>query len=210
MTDVSRLVVVRHGETDWTRSGRHTSRTDIDLTPAGREAATRLGAALHAWTFAQVLTSPRRRALETARLAGFVDVAAIVDDLVEWDYGEYEGRTTAEIRAGHPGWTVWDGPVPGGEDALAVGARADRVIARVRAVPGDSLVFGHGHLLRVLAARWTGAAPEFGRHVCLDPGAIGMLGWERETPAIEQWNVDSTRRGAEVAAPPPTTRLPTR
>jgi broad specificity phosphatase PhoE len=188
---VSELVLARHGETEWTRSGRHTGRTDIDLTDAGRNDAREIGRALAGRTFALVLVSPMHRALETARLAGFRDVE-VVEDLREWDYGNYEGRTTLEIRQEVPGWTVWTYPSPAGETAEEVAARVDRVITRVRALDGDVVIFGHGHSLRVLGARWCDLPPTDGRAVALDPASICVLGYERETPVIRTWNWSAT------------------
>jgi probable phosphoglycerate mutase len=139
-------------------------------------------------SFALILSSPRIRALDTARLAGFGDRVELDDDLAEWDYGIYEGRTTAEIRETEPGWSVWTSDITGGESAAAVGARVDRVIARVRAETGDALLFAHKHVLRVLAARWLDLPPTEGRHLALDTATISVIGWERETPVIERWN----------------------
>ena len=181
------LWLVRHGETEWSRDGRHTSTTELDLTETGVEVAQTLRDRLADTSFDLVLTSPRHRARRTAELAGFAD-AEVDDDLVEWDYGKVEGRTTADIRVGLPGWTVWDGPVPGGETLDEVAARADRVIARLRAGSGDQAVIAHGHVLRVLAARWCGWRPVDGRHLPLAAGAVCELGWERETPALVAWN----------------------
>jgi broad specificity phosphatase PhoE len=182
------VVLVRHGETEWSRSGRHTGKTDLPLTEKGREDAERLSACLAGRRFARVLTSPLRRATETCRLAGLGDGADVRADLREWDYGEYEGRTTPEIRNERPGWTLWTDGVPGGETADEVGARADRVIAEVRAIEGDVAIFGHGHMLRVLAARWIELSPVEGRRFALEAGRIGVLGHERETPVILRWN----------------------
>ena len=183
------VVLVRHGATEWSISGRHTGTTDLELTPEGCAAAGRLGAVLSAWSFSLVLTSPLRRASETARLAGFGDDAVVVEpDLVEWAYGDYEGLTTPEIRETVPGWTVWSHPSPGGESAAAIGARVDRVIARVQGVDGPVLLVAHGHVLRVLAARWLGLAPADGRLFALDPATVSVLGWERETPVLRRWN----------------------
>ena len=181
--------LVRHGETEWSASGRHTSRTDIPITEAGRAQALELGRRLAGHPFALVLTSPRQRATETARLAGFGE-AVVDDDLREWDYGTLEGRTTAEIRAAIPDWTIWTGPWPGGETADEVAARADRVLARCQAVSveGDTLLFAHGHFLRVLAARWLDLPAAGGGHFALGTATIGVLGWERERPVIETWN----------------------
>jgi probable phosphoglycerate mutase len=181
------LWLVRHGETTWSRDGRHTSVTELPLTQRGIEAAREVGRRLAGHAFALVLTSPRRRARETAELAGFPD-AVVDDDLAEWAYGRYEGVTTAEIRESDPGWTVWTHPSPGGETAEDVTARVDRVIERVRSVDGDVLVFGHSHLLRALAARWLGLSVAEGRLFRLDPATISVLGYERETPVAVRWN----------------------
>ncbi len=183
-----RLWLVRHGETAWSRAGKHTSRTDVLLTRLGRRQAAGVAHKLVGHPFTLVLSSPRLRAFETARLAGFGERAETTNDLVEWDYGEDEGRTTAEIRADRPGWTIWnDGPL-GGETAAEVAARVDRVVARVRAADGDALVFAHGHVLRVVAARWIGEPPGEGRSFELGTATVSVLGWERETPTIERWN----------------------
>ena len=181
--------LVRHGETEWSASGRHTSLTDIPLTAAGREQALDLGRRLAGQRFALVLTSPRSRAAETARLAGFPD-AETVDDLREWDYGALEGLTTTEIRGDLPDWMIWTGPWRGGETADDVAARADRIIAHCldRAVDGDVLLFSHGHFLRVVAARWVGLPAAGGGHFALDTATIGILGWERAARVIERWN----------------------
>jgi broad specificity phosphatase PhoE len=185
----SHAVLVRHGQTEWSESGRHTSRTDVPLTAEGREQARRLAAHLTARHFALVLCSPLQRARETCELASFSGAAEYTQDVVEWDYGEYEGRTTDDIRHDVPNWSLWRNGVPGGETADDVGARADRVIARVRATDGDSIVFSHGHFLRVLGARWVELAPTDGGRFALSPAAISELGWERETPVFDQWNV---------------------
>ena len=182
------VVLVRHGETEWSRTGRHTGRTEVPLTEKGREQAAAVGAALRDHAFALVLTSPLGRALDTCRLAGFGDRALQRDELMEWDYGAYEGRTTAEIREERPGWTLWSDGVPKGETVEQVGKRVDRVLDEVRAADGDALVFAHGHLLRVLAARWLGLEPEAGRLFALDPATLSTLGWERETAVVERWN----------------------
>ena len=183
------IVLVRHGETEWSRAGRHTGRTDVPLTDEGREQAATLGAALGGWRFALVLTSPLSRAADTCRLAGLGEVAQERDDLREWDYGAaYEGRTTAEIREERPGWTLWRDGVPGGETAAEVGARADRAIAELRAAEGDAVLFAHGHLLRVLAARWLDLDPDQGRLFALETATISVLGYERETAVIRLWN----------------------
>ena len=183
-----RAVLVRHGETEWSAGGRHTGRTDVPLTEAGRVAAVRLGACLVGWDFAAVLVSPMWRARQTCELAGFGDRAEVRDDLREWDYGAYEGRRTVEIRAERPGWSIWRDGVPGGETVEQVGRRADRVIAEVRASSGDVILFGHGHLLRILAARWLGLPPARGRSLALGTATMSVLGWERENRVIEGWN----------------------
>jgi len=186
-----KLWIVRHGETTWARLGRHTSHTDVPLTRAGRDDARRVGAALHGHSFALVLSSPKRRALETARLAGFAESVEVTDDLLEWDYGLDEGRTTPEIRAERPGWTIWhDGPRDG-ESARHVAARVDRVIARARAARGDTLAFAHGHVLRALTARWLDLPVRDGRLFELGTATISVLGWEREQPVIERWNAEA-------------------
>jgi broad specificity phosphatase PhoE len=182
------LWLARHGETEWSASGRHTGRTDIPLTETGQAQAATLGERLHGHRFVLVLSSPLARAADTARLAGFRDVTVLDEDLREWDYGEFEGRKTEEIRERYPGWTIWQGPWPGGESIDEVAARADRVITRVRAVDGDVLVFSHGHLLRVLAARWLEREPQAGGMLALSTATISLLGWEREAPVIERWN----------------------
>jgi broad specificity phosphatase PhoE len=182
------VVLVRHGETEWTREGKHTGRTDIPLTERGRQQAQAVGAALQGRRFALVLTSPLARALETCRLAGFGDVAEQRDELREWDYGAHEGRTTIEIRKEVPGWTLWRDGVPDGETIQEVAARVDRVIAELRSIQGDALLFAHGHVLRVLAARWLGLEPEAGALFALDPASISTLGYERETSVLRLWN----------------------
>lgn len=183
----SELWLVRHGPTEWSEAGRHTSSTDLPLLPAGEDAAGRLAPTLADQSFALVLSSPLGRARRTAELAGFAD-AEVDADLAEWDYGEYEGLTTARIRESVPGWTVWSHPTPGGESAAEVAARSDRVVERVRAAHGPVLAFAHGHSLRVLAARWLGLDATQGRLLRLDTATVSVLGWERETPAIARWN----------------------
>jgi probable phosphoglycerate mutase len=183
-----RVVLVRHGETEWSRTGRHTGGTDVALTERGRREAEAVRRALQGWSFALQLTSPRQRAMETARLAGFA-TPEITGDLAEWDYGDYEGRRTDEIRSERPGWLLWRDGVPGGETLADVARRTDRVIERVRGAAGDAIVFAHGHLLRVLAARWLGLDPAVGGHLALDAGSLSVLGWEREVPVLDRWNV---------------------
>ena len=182
------IVLVRHGETEWSRAGKHTGRTDVPLTEAGRRQAQAVGIELQKRRFAAVWTSPLSRAADTCRLAGFGDVAVERDELMEWDYGEYEGRTTAEIRGERPGWTLWRDGVPGGETIDEVAARVDRLLADAESVPGDVLLFAHGHVLRVLAARWLGLEPAAGRLFALDPATLSVLGYERETRVVRQWN----------------------
>jgi broad specificity phosphatase PhoE len=182
------LWLVRHGETEWSRLGRHTGRTDLPLTDAGRAQARSVARKLAGHEFELILSSPLSRALETARLAGFADRVETTDDLLEWHYGADEGLTTKKIREGRPGWTVWrDGPRDG-ESADEVAARVDRVIERVRAAEGDVLVFAHGHVLRVLAARWLDEPPTEGRLYALSTATVSVLGYERETAVIERWN----------------------
>ena len=183
-----RLWVVRHGETEWSLAGRHTGRTDLPLTPEGERQASALGPILARRRFALVLTSPLRRARDTCRLAGFGDVAQAEPDIAEWDYGRYEGMTRSEIEKSDPGWTIWTGVVPGGEAAQEVAARADRVITRAISAGGDALLFAHGHLLRVLAARWLGLPAAEGRRLGLDPATLGILGHERAARVIQMWN----------------------
>lgn len=182
--------LVRHGETEWARLGRHTGRTDIPLTATGRDQARALGRALAGHAFELVMTSPLSRAVDTAALAGFPERAVIEQDLQEWDYGALEGRLTTDIREDYPDWTIWDGPWPGGETIDQVAERADRVVARARSVSGDVLIFAHGHLLRVLAARWLNLPPTDGGLFALSTATISVLGWEREAAVIESWNED--------------------
>ena len=183
----SELWLVRHGETEWSRDGRHTSTTDLPLTEHGVEVAHQLAPRLADTEFAQVLTSPRQRARMTADLVGHGD-AEVDEDLVEWAYGDYEGVTTATIRETVPGWSVWTHPTPGGESAAEVSARLDRVVEKAREHPGRTLVFGHGHALRALTARWLGLPVEAGRHFRLDTSTLSVLGWERESAVLLRWN----------------------
>ena len=181
------VVLVRHGETEWSRDGRHTGRTDLPLTDIGEKQAARLGTLLTDRTFALILTSPLQRARRTCELAG-LGGAEIVDDLRELDYGVYEGRTTADIQLDQPGWNVWTAPLVGGETIDEAGARADRVIRRLRQTEGDVAVFGHGHMLRILGARWCDFPANAGAHLALDTASISILGYERTTPVIRSWN----------------------
>jgi probable phosphoglycerate mutase len=181
------LWVIRHGETEWSRDGRHTSTTDLPLTEDGERVARSLRERLSGEAFDLVLTSPMQRARVTARLVGHDD-AVVDDDLVEWRYGDYEGRTSAEIREDVPGWTIWTHPAPGGETPDQVTERLDRVVERLRAVPARALVFGHGHALRALTARWLGLPATDGRLFRLDTATLSRLGFERENPVILAWN----------------------
>ena len=183
-----RVFLVRHGETEWSVTGQHTGRTDIPLTEEGRRQAKRLGARLARERFALVLVSPLSRAQETARLAGFGDVAQVEPDLVEWDYGAYDSLTAADIRRERPGWTPWWGGFPGGETLEDLSVRAERVLTRVRAVDGDVALFAHGHILRIIAARWLEQPAIEGARYYLATATLSVLGWERETSVIDRWN----------------------
>jgi len=180
--------IVRHGETEWSLSGAHTGRTDIPLTPRGRDRASRLRGFLQGHSFALVLTSPLQRARETSSLAGYAHLAEVEPDLREWDYGTYEGKKTAEIRKADPRWSIWWSAVPEGESLDEVARRAQRVIARITAAPGDVLLFAHGHILRILTAEWLSLPPDAGRYFLLDPASISILGYERENRVIELLN----------------------
>jgi probable phosphoglycerate mutase len=184
------LVLVRHGETEWSRTGRHTSFSDVGLTPAGRDEALAAAAKLEGRRFAAVFTSPMQRARETCRLAGLADRAVVTDDLREWNYGDYEGLTTPQIRETNPGWTIFTGDPPGGETSVQVGARADHIIERAAAaaVDGDVALFAHGHFLRVVGARWVGLDARDGARLGLDTATICVLGYERERRVLRVWN----------------------
>jgi len=184
---MSEVWLVRHGETEWSRDHRHTSTTDLPLTPVGEAGATVLAPRLAETDFDRVLSSPRQRARRTAELTGFPD-PDIDDGLVEWGYGDYEGITTAEIRETVPGWSVWTDPTPGGETPEQVTERLDAVVDRLHAGPDRALVFGHGHALRALTARWLGLPVRDGRSFRLDTATVSVLGYERETPVILRWN----------------------
>jgi broad specificity phosphatase PhoE len=190
------VYLARHGETAWSRSGQHTGLTDLPLTEQGERNARRLGERLAGMRFATVFTSPLQRAVRTCELAGFGAAAEVDRDLVEWNYGEYEGRRTREIRAGRPDWQLFRDGCPGGESPREVGARADRVIGRVRVVRGDVLIFSSGHFLRVLAARWLGLEPAAGRYFLLGTASLSALGYEHaeSEPVIQLW--DDTRHVA--------------
>ncbi len=184
------VYLARHGETAWSLSGQHTGRTDLPLTERGERQARALGGRLRGVNFAKVLTSPSQRAKRTAELAGFGHVAEVDPDLAEWDYGHYEGRRTADILAERPGWFLFRDGAPGGETPDQAGARADRVIQRVRAVGGNVLIFSSAHILRVLAARWLGLEAAAGRYYLLDTSSLSILGYEHNLsePAIRLWN----------------------
>ena len=189
----TQLWLVRHGETEWSASGKHTSRTDVPLTAKGRERAVVLGEYLAGKDFCAVFRSPMMRARETCELAGFGERAVVDTDLCEWDYGIYEGKTTRETQVEIPGWSVWTHAIEGGESLEQVGARADCMIARALAAaegkPCNVALFGHAHILRILAARWVGLEPKGGAVLALSTGSVSVLGWERETRVIQQWNL---------------------
>jgi probable phosphoglycerate mutase len=184
------VYLARHGETAWSLSGQHTGLTDLPLTERGEINARRLGDRLRGMTFAQVFTSPLQRAYKTCELAGFGPTAQVDPDLVEWNYGDFEGRRTVEILKGRPGWQLFRDGCPGGESPSDVGARADRVIARARAVAGDVLVFSSGHILRVLGARWLGLPPGGGRYFLLGTASLSALGYEHDAsePVFRFWD----------------------
>jgi len=190
LNSLPRAYLVRHGETAWSLSGQHTGRTDLPLTPQGEPNARRLGERLAGIHFERVFTSPLSRARRTCELAGFGSSAVVDSDLLEWDYGAYEGKTRAEICRGHPGWEVFRDGCPGRESLAQVVVRADCVITRLRAIGRDTLVFSSGHLLRVLAVRWLGIDGAMGRYLLLDPAGISVLGYQRELaePVIRLWN----------------------
>ena len=185
-------VLVRHAETEWSRDGRHTGLTDLPLTERGRAVARELAPRLASWRFALVLVSPARRARETCELCGLGDDALVCDELHEWDYGEYEGLTTAQIHQQRPGWSLWRDGCPGGESAELVGARADRVIERLRDGAGDAALFSHGHMLRVLGARWIELTPQHGARLKLATGAVSVLGHEHGQQALAGWSCASS------------------
>ena len=193
--DLPVIFLARHGETAWSLSGQHTGVTDLPLTERGERNARRLGGRLEGLRFARVLTSPLERAARTCELAGFGSVAAVDRDLVEWDYGQYEGRRTAEIQAERPGWRLFRDGCPGGESPTNVGVRADRVVDRVRAVRGNVLLFSSGHFLRVLGARWLGLEPAAGIYFVLRTGSLSALGYEHDLsqPVIQLWDDTNCR-----------------
>ncbi len=189
--------IIRHGETEWSRTGRHTGRTDVPLTAVGARQAAALHQLLDGRRFALVLSSPLARAWETCRLAGYADVAQPTDDLLEWDYGAHEGRTSAEIQREQPGWTIWSGGVPGGETLEDVGRRAGRVIERAVEARGDVALFAHGHVLRILTACWLGLSPGNGRLFALGTASIGVLGRESANRVIRSWNLSAVTRSLD-------------
>ena len=192
------VVLVRHAETEWSRDGRHTGLTDIPLTDAGRATAKALAGELQGWRFERVLVSPLRRARETCELCGLGDRAEVCDALREWDYGDYEGLTTPQIRQSRPDWNLWRDGCPAGESAAQVGARADRVIAVLGASSGPVAAFSHGHMLRVLGARWIELEPAAGGRLGLSAGAISVLGYEHDTRILARWNDDGAARRRQV------------
>jgi probable phosphoglycerate mutase len=186
------LWLIRHGETEWSRSGAHTGRTDLPLTPEGREKAAALARLLAGKRFAVVLSSPLQRALDTCRLAGYGAEAAIDPNLREWDYGDYEGRTTSEIQKEVPAWSVWANGVPNGETIEQVASRAESVIARAAQVDGEVALFAHGHILRILCGRWLGLPPDAGRLFALSTASVSTLGYERTTRVVTRWNFSAS------------------
>ena len=190
------IVLVRHGETEWSRDLKHTGLTDIPLTERGRAEAQVLRDALSDWSFERVITSPLERAVLTCKLAGLGESAEFSDALLEWDYGEYEGITTKEIRERRPGWYLWRDGVPGGETAAQVGARLDPLVEELKGAEGDVALFAHGHVLRVLTARWLGLPPEDGALFALGTATLSALGFERETAVIRRWNAPVQASGA--------------
>jgi broad specificity phosphatase PhoE len=189
MNEPESVWLIRHGETEWSRSGAHTGRTDIPLIAAGEKRAAAAGRYLAARPFALVLTSPLKRAMDTCRIAGYGAVAQVEPNLREWDYGDYEGRTTADIRRDVPNWSLWTMGVPGGETIEQVADRARLVIERLSSVSGEVALFAHGHILRILTACWLDLSPDAGRLFALDTGSLSVLGYERDTRVIERWNL---------------------
>lgn len=191
MDDHRQLWLFRHGETEWSKSGQHTGRTDIPLDKAGEARARAIGRRLKGRPFSLVLSSPLIRAVETCRLAGYADGAELDNDLMEWDYGHYEGRKTADIRKERPGWLIWKGGVPGGETVDQVGERARRVIERALAADGDVALFAHAHILRILTACWLGLPPVNGQFFALGTATVSVLGFEHDYRVIVRWNQNS-------------------
>ena len=188
-TGPNRIVLVRHGETEWSRAGKHTGRTDVALTDVGEAQAAALQPVLAGWTFDAVLVSPLTRARDTLERLDRSEPVTVLDDLREWDYGDDEGRTTAEIRVDRPDWSVWEDGPANGERVEDVAARADRVLRHLRATDGDALVVAHGHVLRIFAARWLALSPHAGRLLALDPATVSVLDHEREQRVLRQWNL---------------------
>ena len=190
-SDLTKLYLARHGDTDWTDSHRHTGRTDLPLNECGEAHARQLGEWLHGFSFVRVFSSPLQRASRTCELAGFGSVAELDSDLIEWDYGRFEGAITGDVLRDHPGWELFRDGCPGGETPLDVAARADRFIARVQSITGEVLAFSSGHIIRMIAARWNGLAPAAGRVFFCRPASVGVLGFEhenRDQPVIRLWN----------------------
>ena len=189
MTPHSELWIFRHGQTEWSLSGAHTSRTDLPLTEEGERLAKTSVRLVSGKKFAMVLSSPRKRAVTTCKYAGLGDQMELTEDLFEWDYGDYEGLTTIQIHEKFDkDWSIWNGKTPGGETGAQVAARADKLIARAKTAGGDVALFGHGHMLRVLTSRWLGLGPEDGRLFLLSTGTLSILGYERDTHVIKVWN----------------------
>jgi probable phosphoglycerate mutase len=185
---IQQVALIRHGETEWSLTGQHTGISDIPLTQHGREVAKLLAPVLAKKKFNLVLTSPLGRAKQTCELAGLLESAQVDPDLTEWNYGQYEGLTPGQIHVMAPGWMIFDDGCPAGESPGQVGARADRVIAKVRAVTGDVALFAHGHIFRVFAARWIGLPAQAGRHFLLDTATVSVLSYYRGVPAVKRWN----------------------
>ena len=204
MNALPKIYLVRHGETAWTMSAQHTGRTDIPLTEQGEREAHELRARLRGLTFARVLTSPLQRARRTGELAGFAQCVHADPDLMEWNFGTYEGRRTSDIRAGRPGWDLFEGGCPGGETLMEVSTRAERVIARVRAIEGDVLVFAHMEILRILAARWIAQPALEARRLYLQTASLSILGYDhdRDEPVIRLWNDVRPARDNGADSPP--------
>jgi broad specificity phosphatase PhoE len=184
----STIYLIRHGETEWAKSGQHTGLTDIPLTDAGREQAGFLLPIFDDVKFGRILSSPLQRALETAKLAGLSSKLAVDKELLEWDYGDYEGLTTKQIRDRVPGWSVWTHPCPNGEMIDQISQRADRVVAKLRSIEGHVAIFSHGHFLRVLVCRWLGLSADHGSHFLLGTSTLSILGYDSELPVIKTWN----------------------
>ena len=188
MASMNNISLIRHGQTLWSITGQHTGRTNIPLTDLGRQQADALGEMLDGEAFSLVLSSPLVRAWETMERAGYRDQGVASDDILEWDYGVYEGRTTDDIRSEIPGWSVWTHPIEAGESVDEVGERADRAIERCLAAPGPVALFAHGHFLRIMAARWMGLPAAAGRHLSLGTATVSTLGWERDNRVLKMWN----------------------